>query len=346
LALIVYGHVAAGTSTFATPPVYQKQLGVAFFVFAMGFTLAREQRPRWRVAYNRAFEVWAFGLLFALLMSAIGLAIFDDASESNYLPVFGISTLAMNDFPANPTTWYIGTYIHLLLVWALVLRRVRITLPVLSGVLISEIVVRAILIAVAGRFTAYMFLGNWITLLLVGMWMEQRDSPAVNRSKRSAAALLGAVAVGWPLVANTIPWRATFPFMDLRVGPWTSAVVVSAVVSVVYLGYTLATFGFARTLPSSSLARFFARNTVVVFIAHMPIYYLLEWSLRARIPTYGWRVTFEFLICFVALACVSEMVRAVLQPDRLREGLGMRLAPLLDGTRKPARIQVNQSVGL
>ena len=345
LALIVYGHVASRTSTFATPPVYQKQLGVAFFVFAMGFTLAREQRPRWRVVFNRLFEVWTMGLLFALVMSAVGLAFLGDANESNYLPVFGITTLFMNDFPANPTTWYIGTYVHLLLVWALLLRHVRITVAVLAGLLVFEIVVRTVLIAMVGPFTAYMFLGNWITLLALGMGMGQQQS-GIGGNTATAAILLIAVAVGWPLAVNAIPWRPVFPFMDIAAGPWASAFIVSTAVSAVYLGYTLSLFAFARTLPSSSVARFFARNTVVVFIAHMPLYYLLEWVLVSRVPAYEWRVALEFVICFVVLALVSEIVRAGVQPDLLRERLGAQLAPLLDRTHESSRIPVEQSAGL
>src|SRR5688572_1729008 len=136
------------TSPLVVPPVYQKQLGVAFFVFAMGFTLARERRQPWRVVYNRVFEVWTMGLLFAFVMSAIGLMFWGDANESNYLPLSGVTTFYMNDFPANPTTWYIGTYIHLLLLWALVLRRVRITAAGLFALAAAEIAFRAALIPI------------------------------------------------------------------------------------------------------------------------------------------------------------------------------------------------------
>ena len=205
LALIVYGHVAMRTSPLLVPPVYQKQLGVAFFVFAMGFTLARERRPHWRVVYNRAFEVWMMGLLFALLMSAIGLTFWGDANESNFLPLSAITTFYMNDFPGNPTTWYIGTYIHLLLVWALVLRRARITPAGLLTLAAFEIAVRAVLIAVMGRVSANMFLGNWITLLALGMWMGQEGRSTALMSRWSAISVLLTLAVGWPLCGATNP---------------------------------------------------------------------------------------------------------------------------------------------
>jgi hypothetical protein len=345
LALIVYGHVAMRTSPLVVPPVYQKQLGVAFFVFAMGFTLARERRHHWRVVYNRVFEVWMMGLLFALLMSAIGLKLWGDTNESNYLPLTGITTFYMNDFPANPTTWYIGTYIHLLLVWALVLRRVRITVAWLLALATSEIVVRAVLIAVMGRYSAYMFLGNWITLLALGMWMGQQERLPVLKSRRSAVIALLALAIGWPLVARQIPWRLEFPLMDVATGTWTGVVVVSVCASAVYFAYTIATYAVARTLPASAVARFFARNTVVVFIVHMPVYYLMQWLL-VPITTYAVRVTLEFFVCFVLLAVISEGLRAVLRPDLLRERLGAYLAPVLDGVTTSSRVGAAGSVRL
>ena len=345
LALIVYGHVAMRTSPLVVPPIYQKQLGVAFFVFAMGFTLARERRSHWRVAYNRVFEVWMMGLLFALLMSAIGLKFWGDANESNYLPLAVITTFYMNDFPANPTTWYIGTYIHLLLAWAFVLRRVRLTPAGLLALAISEIMVRALLIVVMGRYSAYMFLGNWITLLALGMWIGQHEPLPVVKSRWNAAALLLVLVIGWPVAARQLPWRLEFPFMDLPLGTWTSAFIVSVCCSAVYFAYTTVTYAFARTLPASAVARFFARNTVVVFIVHMPVYYLMQWLL-VPITSYPMRVTLEFFVCFVVLAVVSEGVRAVLRPEQLRERLGNYLAPVLDGGTRSSRVAATGSVRL
>jgi hypothetical protein len=317
--------------------VYQKQLGVAFFVFAMGFTLARERRPHWRVVYNRVFEVWMMGFLFALLMSAVGLTFWGDANESNFLPLSALTTFYMNDFPANPTTWYIGTYIHLLLVWALVLRRVRITVAGLFTLAAFEIAVRTVLITVMGRYSAYMFLGNWITLLALGMWMGQEERPAVLTSRWRAISVLLTLAVGWPLIARRIPWRQEFPFMDSGSTTWTSLFLISLCASAVYLAYTVTTYAVAKTLPASAFARFFARNTVVVFIAHMPVYYLMQWLL-VPITTYAVRATVEFFVCFVLLAVMSEVLRGIIQPDALRERLGAFLAPILDGQTSSPRV--------
>ena len=45
LLLIVSGHVSA-TADHLLPPIYPKQLGVAFFLFVSGYSLARETQAR------------------------------------------------------------------------------------------------------------------------------------------------------------------------------------------------------------------------------------------------------------------------------------------------------------
>jgi Acyltransferase family len=329
LALIVYGHVAAWTSPLAAPPIYQKQIGVAFFVFATGFTLSRERTASWRVLYDRLFEFYMTGLVFALGMSVLGILAWSDPSESNYLPLAAGLQVLFDAFPANPTTWYIGTYIHLLLFWMLVLRRIRITVPMIWAMAAAEILCRAVLLAYAGRYIAYMFVGNWATLLTLGMWMgrravsEQPDGRSRSSGPWLAITTAVVLSVGWPLAMRAIPWQLTFPIMGLPTSDGTALLLISSAVSFVYVSYTLAAYGAAQTLPASALARFFARNTVFVVVAHMPVYYFLEWVLSGA--RYLWRVPIEFFICFVGLSCASELLRSYVDLKRLRNYFAVRL---------------------
>src|SRR5919197_6005318 len=158
LILIVYGHVAHASAVWIAPPIYLKQFGVAFFVFASGFTLARESRPVWQVVYQRLFEVCLFGIACASIISITGALSGQGLHLSNYTPFVLGANVLIDAFPANPTTWYIGTYIHLLLLWALVLRRITIGPRLLIGVLAAEVLIRALLLTAAGAFVAYMAL--------------------------------------------------------------------------------------------------------------------------------------------------------------------------------------------
>lgn len=326
LALIVYGHVAAATTAAWTPPVYPKQIGVAFFVFVTGFTLARETRRAARVFYNRSFEMLLFGAIAAVVMSIVGLLRWSDPNQSNYLPLVGLHVL-INDLPANPTTWYIGTYLHLLALWVVVLRRVRVRPWMLGIALAAEIVTRAFVVEEVGPFVAYMLVSNWLLVFLLGLGAGQRDASIPAATPASGVVLLTLLLwIGWPLAMTLPDWQLSFPFMSLASGAsWPVAVLVSASVSFVYTTYTLSGWAVASRLPASSVAAFIARNSVIVFIAHMPVYYLLEYLLRPVMPSYAVRVTIEFAICLPGLVLCSEVIRAALKPADLRERVWARI---------------------
>ena len=74
ITLIVYGHLAHASTVSWTPPIYVKQIGVALFLFATGFTLAREPRTTLSVLVKRLLPVYLFGLATAAVITMIGLA--------------------------------------------------------------------------------------------------------------------------------------------------------------------------------------------------------------------------------------------------------------------------------
>jgi fucose 4-O-acetylase-like acetyltransferase len=319
IALIVYGHVAQRTILYAVPPIYPKQLGVAFFVFAMGFSLAREERSWRQVAFNRLFEIYLFGLVLAFLLSAERYLTAGRLSLSNYPPFLLGANVLLPYFPANPTTWYVGTYLHLLLFWALI-RNVRYGAITLAVAVVVEVIVRSVVLGTGGPYVAYMVLFNWATVFLLGMWYGRRIK---RRSQApgglaSSLMLLLALAVWWPFAANRIPANQDFPFRLLQVGGgWIDLAATSASISFVYLAYTWCVFQVTRRLPDARPAAFFARNTLLVFLAHMPIY---SWMLRQSFwpQNYAARVAIQFFICFVLLAIASELVLRLIKPKDLR----------------------------
>src|SRR5262245_57519741 len=171
LLLIFFGYVAGGSIERFTPPIYPKQLGVAFFVFIIGWGLARESRDRLQVVYNRLFPVFFVGISFALVMSLIVFVTNRHLNGSNYLPfLLGVNVL-FDNFPANPTTWYIGTYIHIIVLWALVLYRLHVRVWVVAAAAAIEILYRAAMLDTGALYRTYMMLPNWITVFLFGMFM-------------------------------------------------------------------------------------------------------------------------------------------------------------------------------
>ncbi len=325
--LIVYGHTG-GSSVFAvsTRPFNQKQLGVAFFVFVLGYSLAKERRPPLRVLFNRLFDIYLFGVACAVVLGVIMWFTKGDVNESNFLPFCLGANVLINDFPANPTTWYIGTYIHLILIWLLVLQRTKVRPSWILASAIVEIGVRVVLMNWAGDYIAYMLFTNWMTLLLAGMYVGQAEFGDVKEHRWRGIvpwSLVGlAVSIGWFACAETLEVTLTNPFGRIPItNGLVESLMTSVSISVLYLLYTLVCFQLARRLGPSRVVSFFARNTLLIFILHMPLVYFLTPYLYALplLTNHGIaRITVNMLIFFVSLACVSEAILRCARPAILR----------------------------
>jgi fucose 4-O-acetylase-like acetyltransferase len=341
--LIVFGHVGGRFIDHLTPPIYPKQLGVAFFLFALGFSLARETRGSREVLFNRLFEMYLFGIACALVMSAYAYLQASRLAASNYLPFLLGSNVVFNHFPANPTTWFIGMYLHVLLVWALILRGVRIRpwMILLAG--LAEIVIRATLMETRGLYVAYVLLPNWATVFLLGLFYGQRqeETPPAGLALRLGCAIgLGLLVSVWPEFLNGWLKKESFdgeffPFKRFQVDPAVAELgVTSVAVTALYLFYTWLTFQLTRRLPDFALVRFVARNTLIIFIVHMPIY--VDFGIRDR--TIEWtsnplaRLGLRLLFCLVLPAVGSEIICRLVRPKALRDRL-WRLYVGKQGTR-------------
>jgi fucose 4-O-acetylase-like acetyltransferase len=322
IAAIVYGHVAHVTTVTLTPPVYLKQFGVALFVFATGFTLAAGNKPPRVVILSRLFPVYLYGCLLAALLTIVGASTGSGAALSNALPFLGGMNVVLDHFPANPSTWYVGTYLHLLLLWAWFLRPMQIGWPAIAVALCVEVVVRAMLLAYVGPYVAYMAFTSWIGVFLLGMLHGGRRQAAPASSPLPFVVLLVLGIAGWMNLAWVLGPIPTFPFMTLAgSGVVTGSLVVSLAASTLYLLVTMAVFEATRRAAAPAIVRFAARNSLIVFLAHMPSYFALQPLLARSGLSYWSRVTVLLVICGPVLACVSEAIQKMAPPDRLRAAL-------------------------
>ena len=316
--LIVFGHVVGAPFNQFTQPIYPKQLGVAFFVFITAWSLANDGRSRWRILFHRLFPVYFYGMCLALLLSSLFFFLKDDTNPSNYLPFFlGINVL-FNNFPANPTTWYVGTYLHLLLFWCFFLRDRTIAIKHVLFVLGCEIAVRSLFVTIEKPFVAYMLLPNWGTVFLLGfLWFRKGDE--ANRGPLSylLPLWLGCFAL-WAYVTNAVGFDTSFPFRKLSEGFAYPALTQSLLVSFVYCLNTILFFAIARRLPALRMVSFFSRNTLIIFLAHMPLIYGLAPSFYSFFETTF--VKKAVLICtlYVGLALISEAINKILDIKALK----------------------------
>ena len=324
--LIVFGHLDGGFINTLTLPIRLKQLGVVFFIFIMGWQLAREKRTLRIVLFNRLFKIYFWGLFFALILSVVGLIFHQNLCESNYLPfLVGINVL-MNYFPANPTTWYIGSYIHLLIVWALFFRKWRVTVGLILCSLVVEVVIRGILMHV-GLYRAYMLLFNWQTVFLAGMFFGQRRTDMISDKKKMYWAMLlyAVFTLLWFSFVKLMPIERKFPFdLFLNADGDRMLFVTSVCISLVYIGNALLFFNLAKLLPWNKWVQFFSRNTLIIFILHMPVWYLIAPYMKSLFPWHPVRIVLDLAVLYVGIGLLSSFLETHVPWKRCKQMLQSR----------------------
>lgn len=309
---IVIGHVVGSPYdlfNLVSQPVYTKQLGVCFFIFIMGWSLANEQRTSFKVVFNRVFPVYFYGIFFAVLLSSIYIFTKNDINESNYLPFFLGINVFLNNFPANPTTWYIGTYLHILLFWFAFFRGRQISKNYLMLAIVAEISLRAFLLYLDKDFVAYMFLHNWITVFLLGGYLYQKKDTHWD-TKTLVIIFIWAIAVAvWASPLNTFISPKSFPFRDLMTNQGWAPIIRSCLISIIYVVNTYVFFEIFRRLPHSKIIEFFARNSLITFIIHMPLIYGFNEEVYSYFDTRWSQQLALIVIIFVGTAIISEVMQ-------------------------------------
>lgn len=332
--LIVIGHVIGSPDHMfneMTQPIYTKQLGVAFFIFIMGWSLANDRGSWLKVVFNRLFPVYFYGIAMALIMSVINWFAIGDISESNYLPFFAGVNVLFDFFPANPSTWYIGTYLHVLLFWALILRHVKLTPWLMLAGMIFEIGFRAVLISLDIQTIAYMVLPNWLSVFLLGYWFASSRDQGISLAAGGLFGVWALLLTVWALFFNGLDLDAGFPFRSVpheRTG--LTIALQSGVISLVYFVNTWLCFQLCRRLWASALIALIARNTLLVFIIHMPVIYGFS---NAFYSLFEHRETAQIVwivVVFVGLTLLSEVITRTLRITVIRDALWKFLSPWLE----------------
>ena len=310
--LIVVGHVYGDPLHIfnsVSQPIYTKQLGVAFFVFITGWSLANETRDGFRVVFNRLFSVYFYGLLFAVLLSGFYFITEHDLNESNYLPFIAGVNVFFNYFPANPTTWYIGTYLHLLLFWFFFIRGREIGKRHLLIAFLVENVIRCMVLALDKSMVAYMLFPNWLTIFLLGGYLHKKRDTAWNPKIVLLFVAWALILACWSSSFNLLSFDKTFPFRKLFVDNVWALPLQSLLISIVYLANTLLVFKIVRSLPRFRLVSFFARNTLIIFIAHMPVIYIFSDYIYALFDSRWLNRVVLIFILYVGIAVASEFIQ-------------------------------------
>jgi hypothetical protein len=184
-----------------------------------------------------------------------------------------------------------------------------------------------------------MVLPNWATVFLLGMYVGNRKQEEKHATLPVYLLGLTVLLIAWTLGMRQLALDEAFPFRNF-VGTTGAAVVLvrSACVTFLYVAYSWLVFEFTRRLPGYAIIAFFARHTLFIFIAHMPLLFALQQPLRHMIPSYRPRIVLLMLILYPGLAIVSAVVMRWLQPMMLRDTLWT----LLSQHHKAGRHRVGQ----
>jgi hypothetical protein len=124
-----------------------------------------------------------------------------------------------------------------------------------------------------------------------------------------------------------MPFEIAFPFMSLsRPGATTGVVLTSIAVSTIYLVVAWMAFHALAPFPAPSPVRFVARNTLIIFLAHMPVLFALEPMLVRWDVSLGVRSLVLVIVCVPGLGLLSELLRRALRTRKLRDQVYQRLA--------------------
>jgi hypothetical protein len=181
-----------------------------------------------------------------------------------------------------------------------------------------------------------MALTNWPTVFLLGVFYGQDAEfqgtlrpPSRGRSVPPAAVtLVLAVFVAlWSQLPRLIDFTPTFPFMHDRLGtPFVAALIASSLASTVYACVTWLVFQAVRAVSAPAPIRFVARNTLIIFLAHMPLFYVMQ----PFVSGWGTSALFHSAVylacCLVGLGLLSEAIRRAVRPNALRDRLWARLS--------------------
>jgi hypothetical protein len=116
----------------------------------------------------------------------------------------------------------------------------------------------------------------------------------------------------------------------------TGLLFVSASVSLLYVSTTWLVFESTRHVEAPAPVRFVARNSLIIFLVHMPVVLALHPVLVGWGLTYWARVGVQCVVCVGGIGALSEAIHAFVYVERLRAQVfemltGRRRLPLVDG---------------
>jgi hypothetical protein len=319
--LIVLGHTNGYLINNLTAPVGFKQIGVIFFIFIMGWQISQDKRETKIILFNRLFKILFWSAGFVLFMSILGLVFENKVYRSNYMPFFVGVNVLFDFFPANPPIWFIGTYIHILILWAIFLKKIKVSRKLILVSMVFEILIRGVLMRY-GAYRSYMLFFNWQTVFFLGMYCGQNNDKNPAPGLWVSFLMYGSFIFMWGVGVSFMNKTSNFPFRIFEVADThLNYMVTSFLVTLVYSGHAIFFYLLCRHLPANKISVFFARHSLIIFLAHIPLWNVIAPHIKSLIAFYPLRLAAELAILFVGIGLVSSLLLHIIPASRIQSHL-------------------------
>jgi hypothetical protein len=154
-------------------------------------------------------------------------------------------------------------------------------------------------------------------VFITGMVMAARLAPARSGFAPAYLAALAAIVAATSGTVGAMQPTTDFPFMTFGGGSIGAAAAFSVVVSTLYLSSALLVFKAFEHAAAPAAIRFLARNSLIIVLLHMPLFYLIHPALERAGWSYGARLVIELVLYLPGLAWFSEIVTTAVSPKTI-----------------------------
>jgi hypothetical protein len=126
---------------------------------------------------------------------------------------------------------------------------------------------------------------------------------------------------------GALPFQTTFPFLTFEgEAPLWAALGASLAVTLLYAVTAGLVFEMTRGTSAPAPVKFIARNTLIIFLGHMPLFYAINPLLAAAGLDYWSIVAVRLAACLGGVGLLSEAIIRVVRPHELREAFAAALS--------------------
>jgi hypothetical protein len=154
-----------------------------------------------------------------------------------------------------------------------------------------------------------MLLPNWLTIFMLGTYLHKKKDTSWQPKTIYLIVIWIIALCLWASPLNNFAWDKSFPFRALLSNDVWALPFRSLSISLIYIGNTLIFFEIFRRLPKLNIIAFFARNSLITFIIHMPLIYAFSGDIYSLFDGFWSKKLAIVIILYVGISIISEFIQ-------------------------------------